>query len=185
MQEVGYLRGHQEHVVDDWIPCYQWMRLQMQRRIKTPLYENTPFYPVWAWYQWQNDKKKKPDLRYSAHLGKGKKGVLIEFQADPNNVLLSDFELWHYVLNYWYLSTSQGMEQFDGELKTNNLALYKQQPLPNEEFHLKIVHSWEKIFDLDWIDEEVVHDKKDKSIQGTLWEVSLAQVRSVQGFVAR
>lgn len=188
MQEVGYLRGYPEHVEEDWLSYYQWMILQMHLRIKAPSYDNGSFYPVWAWHQWQNDKQKKPDLRYSAYLKRGEKGVLIEFEADQNSALLSDFELWHYVMNYWYLASSlQEMEQFEEELKKNNLSFYKQKPLPNKEFHIKIVHSWEKIFDLDWVDdeEEITRKKNDKSIQATLWEVRLEQVRSVREFVAR
>ncbi|AIF53533.1 DUF3841 domain-containing protein [Pelosinus sp. UFO1] len=188
MQEVGYLRGNVAHVEEDWISCYQWMIEQMRLRIKEPSHDNAYSHPVWAWYQWKNDKKKKPDLRSSALLRRGEKGVLIEFEIEQDSVLLSDFELWHFVLNYWYLPSSlQDMNQFEEALRKINLSFYRQKPLPNKDFHMKIVRSWEKIFDLDWVDDEqeITSTQNDKSIQATMWEVRLEQIRSVREFVAK
>jgi hypothetical protein len=187
MQEVGYLRGNAVHVEEDWISCYQWMIEQMRLRIKQS-HDNAYSYPVWAWYQWRNDKQKKPDLRSSALLNRGEKGVLIEFEIEQDSVLLSDFELWHFVLNYWYLPSSlQDIGRFEEELRKINLSFYQQKPLPNEVFHMEIVHSWEKIFDLDWVDDEqeITCIKSDKSIQATIWEVKLEQIRSVREFIAK
>lgn len=52
---------------------------------------------------------------------------------------------------------------------------------------MEIVHSWEKIFDLDWVDDEqeITCIKSDKSIQATIWEVKLEQIRSVREFIAK
>jgi len=64
---------------------------QMQNRdipIKHP--------PIWAWV-------KKPDLRHSCHLAKGKKGVRLSIDVPDELVLLSEFNAWHFVLNDTYL----------------------------------------------------------------------------------
>ena len=42
-------------------------------------------------------------LAVCGHLPKGERGVRLELQVADDRVLLSDFDLWHYVLNYWYL----------------------------------------------------------------------------------
>lgn len=51
--------------------------------------------------------------------------------------LWTDFSLWHYVLNYWYLPSS------------------------------------------------IAEPMEEKSIQGTLWEITLGQVRECRYFTAR
>lgn len=60
-------------------------------------------YPVWAWFQYENERSRRPDLRRSAHGPSGTRAVLIEFDIAEDQVLLSDFDLWHYVLNEWYV----------------------------------------------------------------------------------
>ena len=54
--------------------------------------------PRWAWYKY-DETKYRPDLRYSGYLKKGVKGVMIEFEESFENVLLTDFDEWHLVLN--------------------------------------------------------------------------------------
>ena len=74
--------------------------------------------PLWAWFQWEGRSKKRPDLRFSGHIPHGETGVLIKFHAEASAVFLSDFELWHYVLNYWYLPHSNEDEaRFDAILE--------------------------------------------------------------------
>ncbi len=71
---------------------------QMQIRLGEPPAGVT--YPIWAWYQWQDAKRRLPDLRCRAHLGKGEVGVRIEFTKPAGQILLSDFDLWHLPLCY-------------------------------------------------------------------------------------
>ena len=71
----------------------------------------------------------KPDLRSSGHLLKGERGVRIEFRVSDRLILLSDFDLWHYVLNYWYLPESQkDDEAFESELSRRGLSFTKRNP---------------------------------------------------------
>lgn len=50
--------------------------------------------------------------------------MLIEFEIEQDSVLLSDFELWHFVLNYWYLPSSlQDIGRFEEELKKQSNLL--------------------------------------------------------------
>ncbi len=55
----------------------------MKRRL--PIY--TGEYPIWLW-------PNRPDLRRSAYLERGKKGVLlkVEVELDAQDVLLSEFQ---------------------------------------------------------------------------------------------
>src|SRR5687768_7255292 len=81
----------------DYDFAYEWLIKQMNIRIKEKS-ENAK-YPIWCWHSWRDSIRRKPDLRYGGFLNKGEKSVLIEFEAEKDKVLLSDFELWHLVLN--------------------------------------------------------------------------------------
>ncbi len=45
----------------EWDNEYKWMSKQMTEKIGGPSFENQ--YPLWAWFQYRNENKKKPDLR--------------------------------------------------------------------------------------------------------------------------
>src|SRR5437016_2513700 len=115
MQEMGCLRADAAYMDQDFIQPYVWMAEQMERCIG-PRPKGVE-YPVWGWYQWAGENRARPDLRASAHLPKGRRGVRIEFEIAGQLVLLSDFDLWHFPLNYWYLPASeQDDKAFEEEL---------------------------------------------------------------------
>ena len=146
---------------------------------------------IWAWYQWEGIDRRKPDLRSSGYLPKGEKGVRVECQVAEKRVLLSDFDLWHYVLNYWYLPHSEkDAEAFEKKLVDAALPLSgfsHERPLPHARYRREIEKSWERIFDVDWVDRQqaIAHPPEKKSIQATLWELQLADVVKVKEFTAR
>ena len=85
---------------------YEWLIGQMKKRIGPP--PDGVTYPVWAWYM-QNGKHRKPDLR-SERWGYGPGGedyVCIEFEVPDDQVLLSDFDVWHIVLNNDLISEAE------------------------------------------------------------------------------
>ncbi len=112
----------------------------------------------------------------------------IEFEVNDRLVLLSDFELWHYVLNYWYLPKSlRDADDFEAELSRRGLSFYRTKPLRDRALHRRIAESWNRIFDLDWADKArgIAHPRASKCIQATLWELKRDQVREVRFFRAR
>lgn len=191
-QQAGVLRADAAYVEADELAsmsilAYRWLVEQMEQRIG-PGPPGVDF-PIWAWYQWRNDRQRRPDLRSSAHLQRGQKGVRIEFEIKDQQLLLSDFDLWHSALNYWYLPLNEQDDlAFEAELETHGLSLYEMKPLPDVAYHQRILDSWQRIFDLDWCDETgyISADRKEKkSIQATLWELPVAHVRKVTAFTAR
>lgn len=168
----------------EFFEAYVWMAQQMEKRIPFPRPGNA--LPLWAWYQWDGERRKRPDLRSSGHLPRGERGVRIEFQIRDDWVLLSDFDLWHYVLNYWYLPQSLADEElFEMKLAEHGLSFYDTKPLPDPTFHDAIRQSWERIFDLECEVDDFVYPKEKKSIQATFWELRLEDVRRVDKFIAR
>lgn len=173
-QEKGCHHGSYEHFEKEiFLDGYNWMKEQLAKETGT----NKECYPVWVW-------TKRPDLRRAAHLPKGEKGVLIELELNEEDVLFSDFELWHYVLNYWHIPNSmEESDKFDEELESKGIEFH-QKPKP-EPYHSMIIDSWQKIFDLDWYVEGIADKREDKIIQGVTWEIELNQVVSVKKFVTR
>lgn len=135
----------------------------MQRRIGAP--PPGVRYPVWAWYQYQDERARRPDLRRSAHAPSGTPLVLIEFELPDDQVLLSDFELWHYVLNDWYVAA----------------RVWRDRTYPPDVRE----RSWRRIFDLDRIIVDLAGPRSGRSIQATVWQVPMSVVRRVRPFVAR
>ena len=184
LQEHGVFRSMVVGMLDaSWVEPYRWMGAQLSRRVG--IAPRGCQWPIWAWQQWAGHAKPQPDLRASAHLPKGTIGVRLEIDVDPATVLLSDFELWHYVLNYWYLPTSaEDGDAFEQELAQNGLVFSGVQPLP-EPYHSKITASWERIFDLDWVVNDIAQPRPDKAVQAVLWELNMQHVKKVQTFRAR
>jgi len=184
LDSSGILRAGTRFVDQHFLSAYRWMANRVHERLgdrpsRTSL-------PVWAWYQWEGHRKCQPDLRATGHLPKGEKGVRIEFEVDASHVVLSDFELWHYVLNYWYLpkSVREG-EAFDAELEKSRLSFFKSKPLPSKKYHQRIEKSWERIFDLEWKKKGLASSKSEKSIQACLWEIRIENVKAVKEFISR
>ena len=160
-------RADESHVERAWIPAYRWMAREMRVRLGAP--GSRRQMPIWLWCQWRGVAQARPDLRHGGHLPKGTAGALIELELDGARLLRSDFELWHYVMNGWYLPQSRTDErEFDAR--------------PDR---LRIKPSWRRIFDLTWSNRRYVAARAARSIQGVTWELRPEDVRRSTPFVAR
>ncbi|HVE80897.1 MAG TPA: DUF3841 domain-containing protein [Candidatus Dormibacteraeota bacterium] len=169
-QQRGVILGDGRRIFDRYfLPQYQWIKEQMKLRIP----EYTGRYPVWAWFT------PKPDLRGTNYLLKGQRGVRVEFTAPAEQVLLSDFNAWHIVMNFGYMShTEEEYERFEAEYPNHHKAL--QQP----EYIERLKESWVRIFDLDSQRDPEWAGEPDY-IQACVEKVSLEQVVRVTPFTAR
>ena len=178
------------HGIKEFLGSYLWMAEQMEKRLKVQRPSQDAM-PIWAWRQWEGANRLKPDLRASGHLPSGVQGVRVECRLDDRRVLLSDFDLWHYVLNYWYLPTSErDGNAFEKKLAGVGLSFYKfnhSNPLPHAQYQREIKRSWERIFDVSWTDRRraIANTPEKKSIQATLWEICLEDVVETKEFTAR
>jgi hypothetical protein len=147
-QACGVLVADPTRADPDFDHAYSWMRRQMRARL--PHYRGGGL--VWAWYQ------PRPDLRHSDLLARGSPGVRIEFFAPSEEVLLSDFDGWHAVLNGFFLGSSEEWEALAN---------------PSAEA------SWDRIFRArdSW--------SRDEWVQATLERVDVSAVTSVRPFTAR
>jgi hypothetical protein len=190
-KNAGSLHADNSFICDDMIFHYNWMVDQMKKRIGLPISEKIE-YPIWAWYQWQGTKNKRPDLRFSGHLERGTKGVLLELEIEQEKVLVSDFDDFNNILNYGYVSDSEKeYDDFYNELESYGYCHYDLQSVDKrseilDRFKIKLYESWEKIFDLEReVDERWSGKKEEQSIQATMWKVKWEQVVSVKHFIAK
>lgn len=151
----GYIEGHKEHLM--YPEEYKWMMEQMRSRL--PNYKGE--YPVWVWV-------KKPDLRQT-HFEKGERFVRLTVELNDNDVLVSDFEDWHMVLNNGFLSFS---EEEDNAYEEGKLAMTKEE-------------SWNRIFDLETQGDQDWNGERGVWLQGTTGRIELSSVTKVEHFISK
>jgi len=92
------LRADPQFVDPYMLPAYRWMAAALARKAGPP--PRGVKLPLWAWV-------KRPDLRTAAQLPRGRKGVVLELELQRSQILISDFERFHAVLNRHYLELNQ------------------------------------------------------------------------------
>lgn len=170
-QETGVLRANSNHLIlgGEFQYAYDWIVSQMHRRIGAA--PDGLQFPVWAWYQWEG-KRKRMDSRQSGYAKRGTPMVQITFEADTKDFLLSDFDAWHLVLNNHYIADNkQDWDDFYANVGNRRTD--------------EIIKSWGKIFDLTRCTPDWDHDPERHTIQVTLWEIHMSQVRKVERFIAK
>jgi hypothetical protein len=183
LQSKGILIAKEEFVYPDFKDGYDWMKNQMSKRIGIPNDMNQ--YPIWAWYQFQDESKKRPELSQIEYFPTGTTKFSIEIEKEKKDILLSDFELWHTPLSYKTFIAHSEKEQlkFESELKRRyDTTSFLKLPIKVKR---KIEKSWGKVFDMDFDVEYFAKPCKEKQIQATFWELSIKEVIRVDEFKAR
>lgn len=106
----------------NFISSYRWINNECKKRIKNYKYDS----PVWAWLKRPNANSLK--IEY-----KDQPFYIIEFKAKLDEILVSDFEKWHFVLNNLFLPKNLN-ESFPHNMEHNQK---------------EIINSWNNIFDID------------------------------------
>ena len=86
---------------EQFMKAYRWMADEMRQRIGGAPIKDIK-YPMWAWYQYNSAKSRKP-LRSWLDIQEGVSAYM-EIEIPDNEVLLSDFCNWHNVLNQYPLT---------------------------------------------------------------------------------
>lgn len=157
---------------EDFKDSYAWMIEQMDKRMEHP---DGVVLPMWAWYRY-DWKNKKPDLRQTGFGYKGEKTVCIELEIPESELLLSDFNAWHFVLNHSWYDDSTNEEEWD--------QLHDwYDKLPGDVRHQLCLESWQKIFNIEPMKSEWANNGA--YVQATFWELKREYVKKVQFFTAR
>lgn len=189
LKRTGLLRAERSHVLNEsFVMAYDWMVKEMAKRIGDP--PNEVVYPIWAWYQWEG-KRKRCDLRCGGYAERGTPLVQLTIEIPDDNVVLSDFDDWSYVLAFWYYPlTEQEDNDFEAEYQKDgfhflDMVNHKNTDPRMDKYRKRIVESWQRIFDI-WKEASYSSCPIDKkSIQATFWELRMEQVIKVEHFIAK
>lgn len=178
-----FREGTEQDPFDSFQQAYAWLGARMREQGRTPANPATQ-YPVWAWYQWNGQKKPRPDLRSKSLRDWAREGtqVMLTLDVPDDRVTLSDYDAWHWVLNYWYLAPEEEADHFDACCQKQGLSYYRNKPLPDDVLHHALVSSWEGVFDLERASKALITDSADAVVQATFWEIHPADVREVVEF---
>jgi hypothetical protein len=157
----------------DFKNSYSWLEQQMN--IRGIIKENSCDGLVWAWHTY-NKKHKKPDLRHSGFGYKDEESVCLEIEKPDDKVLLSDYDLWHYVLNGWWLDKSTCEKEWDKNHEWLNT-------LDTSERNRIIEESWKDIFNIYYYESDWI--LRGAYVQATFYGLELEDIKKVQYFKCR
>lgn len=163
--------------------AYDWLCGEMEARgLVRPTGER--IYPIWAWRQYRGSARPKPDLRDSMMKawGREERHVLLTLEVPDHQVLLHDYDAWHYPLNHWYLGSPKATNDFERRCKRAGAPLYSDVPLGDLALRAELEASWQAIFDLATVQRTMQGSLSSQAIQATFWELRRDQVRSAVEF---
>lgn len=141
--------------------AYQWMMASMD---ESGIAGRKPGRsPWWCWIRADKDYTKPTD-RHG-----GDDQALLELSIPVDELLLSDFGMWHVPLNYWINAEGEEEEAFDQEIKAAGFSVWVDKPLP-EPFHSRIQEGWRDIFELEKVN-GYTDELEKKQIQGVFWQL--------------
>ena len=153
------------------------MAEQMRKRIGEPPIEGIEF-PMWAWYQYASAKRNKPPhspLDFSDGVS-----AYMEIEIPSEEILLSDFDSWHGVLNQGPIEDWKHLFKEMDEVDAAAGKVLDLNDYP-EELRKRIENSWAPIFDINRRDEVMGwKHKRNRSIQATFWALRKENVISVE-----
>ena len=155
-----------------FIDAYVWMKEKLTEKCGNEF--GVPDM-VWAWYIYDG-KNKKPDLIPSGYGQPGDKYACIELEIPDEQVLLSDFNNWHCVLNDCYCDDSQSEEEWKKITEWYD-------SLSGEEAIREKLNSWNNIFNITRYENE--WRRNGYYVQAVFWELRKDQIKSVKYFTAR
>lgn len=166
--------------------AYDYMADKLEHKYSKKNIKNAPknlIYPRWAFYQWESET----DLIHSANKSlfedfNGK--VLLKLNVPKEQVLLSDYDNWHYCLNGWYLPKDE--RDLDNwfyiceiaNLKIADILFNKSNSIYVKYLQKRIYNSWRNIFNLNY--PNMVCDGDLKSTQAVFWKIDLDNVLEVK-----
>ena len=144
---------------DCFYRSYTWLVEKMNKKIEN---KNNIQFPIWAWYK-RNGTNDYPNLNELAD--KDNLQYLIKLDVPEKNVVLTDFSIWHAVLNNFPWIDADTDEEFDKKEKEFNL-------LHGEEYKKAKEKTWETMF------VDPINDNK--YVQATFWEMTKDMILDIQ-----
>ena len=151
------------------VAAYDWMVKQMEERVGPR--PKGVIYPVWAWHT-QEGKHQAPDLR-KGYNWTYSKSVWLEVEIPDSEVLLSEYNDWHNVLNDGFNDNSMNEAEWEAQHEWFD-------SLPREEREKAKLKSWERIFDVTPFEAPDGWRRNGRFVQATFWVLRLENVKKVR-----
>lgn len=151
--------GHEslmKNIDNNWKLAYNWMTNQLASQVSKP---KKATLPIWWWPITKNYFPKCDPSN-----------VTILAEIPKTELLASNFELWHFVLNRFYLHSNQNETEDEWNQTENQFD-----SLPAKKQHQLMLQSWQHIFDL-----KECHDYHD--IQLVSWNIQSKHVFRVLNY---
>lgn len=150
----------------DFKDSYSWLKEQMSiKGIKNK--NNNEI--IWAWHTY-NGKHEMSDMKDIRNMFSGDNEVILEIDIPDEEVVLSDYNTWHFVLNNSWIDDSTCEEEWE-----KNRSWYESLSFEERE-HLK-KESWQKVFDVEpFISEWVI---KGMYVQASFFELKSENIKQV------
>lgn len=178
LQANGVLITNKKYIESDFIFAYDWMVEKLDLVDDKPSHCS---YPIWAWKCFDKSRFCRPDLRLRWGTKAKEELYLIELDIPDNKILLSEYHLWHNVLDKNYLAKNENDELlFESFLNKNNLES-KLSPLVKD----KVFKSWEYIFNWSKLDKNWHGNSVGDSIQAVFWELKIEWVTKITFFKSK
>ncbi|WP_277963404.1 DUF3841 domain-containing protein [Pseudomonas sp. RIT-To-2] len=148
--------------------AYDWMKTSM---VSADIHPPAPgLSPWWCWIRRQSDCAKP----YIEDLSGLDDPVVLQLSVPNVEIVASCFDLWHYVLNRWYIYASESDElEFDQER-----AICEESSQSANLLDARMRASWCAVFDLGQTSVDMGPFEK-KSIQGCFWVLREEDVTAV------
>ncbi|MBO5180041.1 MAG: DUF3841 domain-containing protein [Clostridia bacterium] len=156
-----------------FVESYDWLVKEMEDRIGAR--DEDVEYPVWAWHTFDG-KNDELDLDKESYVSAGEEAVCLEIEIPDNEVVLTDFNNWHCVLNNSYCASALSEEEWESEMKWFDSLERDEKKKVKEE-------SWRRIFDITRIVNDFVENGM--YVQATFWSLKLENVKKVRHFVGK
>ena len=187
---MPYLWGDEGEPDTHTMICYKWMAAQLARKTSRP---DGVSLPIWAWKRYDKDHD-KPDMR-TWTTEAPEKVVRLTLDVPDDEVLVSDFDLWHMPLNRGFCSYSEkeggafdawcesvGIDRFH-----NDIWDFSKQAPELRLARRKVFDSWKRIIDPDpsLFDENWVGKLSESPLQAVFWMIRSEYVKKVEHFTTR
>ena len=166
LKRNGVVRRCLSNVGDEFRAEYRWMVGEMRSRGISIDPSTTP---LWGWRSYDSANSCRPDLSDEILLEKGTKGVCLKLDVPANLVLLSQFEMWVWILNDWYIPFDE-VGQIEAEKRVATEA--------------EKLRSWRRIFELKWGAESFWKPFDQRGIQATIPRLEYSWVEEVECFLS-
>lgn len=169
IEQKGFAHCNQKSSFCTLFPhAYNWLAEEMRKQVGLPPFEEIE-YPLWAWYQYTSYKKPKPPKSPRLLDSDQQEGVFLEIDIPDKDVLLSDFDLWHWVLNGCSMVRNKQLDRMIEQYVRDTNGQYDFNTYP-EEIKKEIISTWCRVFDFSTRDKHfMAFHKHNRCIQATFW----------------